>query len=97
MAFSPGGRRLAGASDDYTVPRWSVQAQPRPDLCNKLSTSTSHKQWHDWVTRDIGYQTVCPGAARPTQHRIETLYNLLIALEPDTETRPSRPLSRPLL
>jgi hypothetical protein len=47
MAFSRGGRRLAGASDDYTVPCGSAQASPRPALCNKLRINMSHKQWHD--------------------------------------------------
>jgi hypothetical protein len=51
----------------------------------------------DWVARDIGYQAVCHGATGLIRRPIETLYNLVIALEPDTETRPSRPLLRPLL
>jgi len=86
VAFTRGGRRLVGATDDCTSPRRRRKPAP-PNVYSKLSTNAP----------GIGYQAVCHGAARPTRCRIETLYILLIALEPDNEVRPSRALSRPLL
>jgi len=30
-------------------------------LCDKLTANMSREQWHDWVSPDIPYITVCPG------------------------------------
>ena len=32
-----------------------------PDLCDKLTTNMSHKQWRNWVSPDIPYITLCAG------------------------------------
>jgi hypothetical protein len=34
-------------------------------LCDKLSTNMSHKQWRDWVSPAIDYITLCPGLPGP--------------------------------
>jgi hypothetical protein len=36
-------------------------------LCEKLATNMSHKQWDNWVTRDIAYPSpaICPGLPTP--------------------------------
>lgn len=42
---------------------WDAVAAPA-DLCAKLTTNMSDKQWHDWIAADIGYEEVCQGLPR---------------------------------
>jgi WD40 repeat protein len=60
VAISPDGRLAASASMDGTVLLSPAIVDPS-QLCDKLSTNMSHKQWRDWVSPGIGYITVCPG------------------------------------
>jgi WD40 repeat protein len=60
VAYSPDGQRVASSSLDHTIRLWPAQAVPKM-LCDKLAANVSHTQWHDWVSPDVGYQTLCPG------------------------------------
>jgi hypothetical protein len=60
VALSPNGRLAASATEDGTVLLSPATADPS-QLCAKLFTNMSHKQWHDWVSPGIGYITACPG------------------------------------
>ncbi|MGO9350188.1 MAG: TIR domain-containing protein [Mycobacterium sp.] len=61
VAFSPDGRRIVFGSEDDTLRLWPGPAAWPDLLCDKLTANMSHKQWHDWVSPDIPYTTVCPG------------------------------------
>jgi WD40 repeat protein len=60
VAVSPDGRLAAQSSLDGAVRLSPAIADPS-QLCDKLSTNMSYKQWRDWVSPGIGYITVCPG------------------------------------
>jgi WD40 repeat protein len=59
VAFSPDGRRIVSGSSDATVRRWPADASPDM-LCAKLTTNMSRKQWHDLLSPDMDYKTLCP-------------------------------------
>jgi hypothetical protein len=60
VALSPDGRLAATASTDGTLLLSPAIVDPS-QLCDKLPTNMSHKQWRHWVSPGIGYITVCPG------------------------------------
>jgi WD40 repeat protein len=60
VAFSPDGDRILFGTDSG-----AMQFRPGPDglseqLCAKLWTNMSHRQWNQWVSPEIPYQKVCP-------------------------------------
>ena len=46
---------------------WPGPATWHDDLCQKITTNMTHKQWRDWISPDpnIGYRTLCSGLPTP--------------------------------
>lgn len=61
-AISPDGRLAASANADGSLLLSPAVADPA-QLCAKLPSNMSHKQWRDWVSPGIGYITLCPSLA----------------------------------
>jgi WD40 repeat protein len=64
VVFSSDGKRIVSGSADTTLRFWPGVASPA-ELCAKLTANMSHKQWHDWVSPDVGYVAVCPNLPVP--------------------------------
>jgi WD40 repeat protein len=60
IASSPDGRQLVSGSLAHTLRLWPGSPVPA-ELCAKLTTSPSDKQWKRWVAPDIPSVPVCPG------------------------------------
>jgi WD40 repeat protein len=62
VAVSPDGRLAAvGRIDDVDAATTVSPARADPaQLCDKLVANMSHKQWRDWVSPALDYQTLCP-------------------------------------
>ena len=64
VVISPDGRYIAAATFNNEVWLWPASASP-DDLCAKLTTNMSQKQWDDWVSPDIDYIKTCPALPVP--------------------------------
>jgi WD40 repeat protein len=60
VTFSPDGDRVVSGSGDTTLRLWPAIVSPA-DLCDKLTTDISPREWNEWVAPDIEYTKVCPG------------------------------------
>ncbi|MET9030879.1 TIR domain-containing protein [Nocardia sp. NPDC004168] len=49
--------------DGYWI--WPAPSTWPDELCNKLSTNMSHRDWNRWVSPDIDYITLCPDLPVP--------------------------------
>jgi WD40 repeat protein len=59
LALSPDGRMLASGTVGGTIRLWPASAD-LADLCAKLESNMSHRQWADWVSPSIDYVATCP-------------------------------------
>ena len=60
VALSPDGRLAASANADGSL-LLSPALVDTAQLCDKLSSNMSHKQWREWVSPGIDYIALCPG------------------------------------
>jgi WD40 repeat protein len=60
IAFSPDGRQLVSGSVGTGLRLWPGSPLPA-ELCAKLTTNPSDKQWNRWVAPDIPSIPTCPG------------------------------------
>lgn len=60
VTFNHDGSLILSSSDDDTLRLWPTAAKP-DDLCEKLSSNVSRKQWDEWVavSASIDYEVVC--------------------------------------
>jgi WD40 repeat protein len=65
VAVSPDGRLAASGTLDGTVLLAPAMVDPS-QLCDKLATNMSRKQWRDWVSPAVPYITLCPGLPIPS-------------------------------
>jgi WD40 repeat protein len=60
VAISPDGRLVASANADGSL-LLSPAIADTAQLCDKLGSNMSHKQWRDWVSPGVDYVELCPG------------------------------------
>ncbi|WP_197519403.1 WD40 repeat domain-containing protein [Mycobacterium sp. E2327] len=61
VAFSPAGNALVSGGADKFIHTWPFPFNAQNDLCEKIATNMSHRQWRLWVSEAIDYRLQCPG------------------------------------
>jgi WD40 repeat protein len=65
LAYSPDGNHFISGGLHGSVRKWPARVSPQ-DLCAKLTTNMTDKQWDEWVSPDIDYIKTCPNLPVPT-------------------------------
>ena len=60
------GSQVVSVTDAGTTQMWPTPSGAA-GLRAKLTANMSRKQWSEWVSADIPYMEVCPGAPRPAR------------------------------
>jgi WD40 repeat protein len=66
VAMAPDGSFFVTA-DDRTVLLWPGPGQWAGIVCAKLSKNMSNKQWREWVSKDIPYESQCQDLPRSNE------------------------------
>lgn len=60
VAMSADERVVASGGHDGSIRVWPGPASWAQNLCAKFTARISEPEWQQWVSSEIGYQTICP-------------------------------------